>query len=168
MPEWSRNSEVHSSAISSESPTLETAFSQSFYRTSDSRTTQDFHDESYGQPHRKSRGETLSRRYESGGDEDFDAHYIPPQYDADQIAKAQNASQRLFGKTWENVGPEDIHDKIKSLTRQAKSTLPKEKRREIEIDQYRVGILASQKIDPQFHKAIFRRLDLITQNLAQE
>src|SRR5512147_963120 len=114
MPEWSRSSEIHRSTNSSESPSF------NFYKTSDSRTTQRVHDESDGQPHvRKSRGEKLPRRYESGGDEDFDAHYVPPQYDADQIEKAQNQSQRLFGKTWEHVGPEDIHNKIKSLTRQA-------------------------------------------------
>jgi hypothetical protein len=158
MAESSRNAEIprrESSNESSPDKTDKTAFSRRLYRKSDSHK-------------HKSRRKEVSGRKTYGGDEDFDAHYSPPQYDTDQIAHAQRESQRVFGKTWEEVRPKDIDKAIESLTSQAKRTLSTEKRSDIEIKQYIVGITASQKIDPQSHKEIFGRLDLIAQKLAQE
>lgn len=169
MPDWPRNSELRNSERSNKSSSPETDFSRSLYKKSDLRTTQHFDNENDGQTYvHKSRGENLSRTKTSKGGDDFDAHYIIPQYDADQIEKVQNESQQLFGKIWEDVMPDDIYAKIKSLTKQAKRTLSKAERSKIEINQYRIGIAASQKIDPALHKTVFRRLDLITQRLAQE
>jgi hypothetical protein len=104
---------------------------------------------------------------------DFDDHYGPPDYSQEEIQWAQNKSQEVFGKSWDELNSDDLARKSTELIRKAnpRRRLSKEEKRNIDIDidfkQYVLNIAIQEKNKGKYRQS-YARTDIVTQNLADE